>query len=606
MVLLSVGALYAQSGSAQSFYLQGDTLRRAYRFSEAIEAFQQAILTSTDTLIMNRAELHLIWCQNGQNMLQYAVDVKTLGSASVPKEEFYLYLSADPHAFWATPPKLFSEISQEYPAFVSPVNKTIIFTGRSSASNNLDLYISRLQNDSLWSYPQPMESSINSSGNECYPVLSADGHTLFFASDGHYGMGGFDLYVSSFDESTETWSQAQNMGFPFSSTENDLAFMPAPDGLSALVVSDRAGDEDLLHIYHIEYELNPLRHDLRDRTDLPLLAQLVLEQQKEDSDRDNAEIDLLSSPNGQSDYIGLVQIARKIRDELLTLEKKLALNRDTYTNLLQEDERFSLAKIIEEEEMALMELNKKYRLAGIEVQNAEMEFLHKGIIPAVEQIPLQKESYQAPSHPFLLQKGILGSIDTLSFALPIIKERLIDYGFRVGSTTEIIAEVKLPDYLFYRIQLAVLSTPARPSTFNGISPVFENFTTDRKYLYCAGQFNSYSEASAALPLVQRAGFKTAIVTAFNQGKSVTVTNARKLEQTLPKMSYRVSLGVYPQGLPPSLLTAVKQLCDKDLARVMGNGWPMYVVGPFGTLKEAQKLQNDLIGMGFEEIVVEII
>jgi cell division protein FtsN len=125
-------------------------------------------------------------------------------------------------------------------------------------------------------------------------------------------------------------------------------------------------------------------------------------------------------------------------------------------------------------------------------------------------------------------------------------------------------------------------------------------------LYAAGQFNSYAEASKALLQVQRTGFKSAVIIAYYQAKSVTVANARKLETTAPKATYRISLGSYPQGLPGALTKAIKELSTKDLARIAGEGEAKYVIGPFDTMQEAQTLQQALIDLGFEGIIIEII
>ncbi|MCL2728314.1 MAG: hypothetical protein FWD56_08030, partial [Bacteroidales bacterium] len=113
--MLSITALCAQDVLAQRMFFEGDSLRRVYRFEEAIEAYQEAIGISLDSLFKNRAEFNTILCENGLNMLRYAVDLKVLGSAKIPRESFYLYLNLDPQSFWAMPPTgLFSEISEDY------------------------------------------------------------------------------------------------------------------------------------------------------------------------------------------------------------------------------------------------------------------------------------------------------------------------------------------------------------------------------------------------------------------------------------------------------------------------------------------------------------
>ena len=678
LIMLSMGVLSAQDGSVMRWLIQGDSLRLAYRFEEAEAFYRQAATHSLDTIMRNRAEWSMILCENGLNMLQYAVNLKVLGSAKIPRESFYLYLSSDPRTFWAFPDaERFPELSQEYPAFVSPPNKTIIFTGKSANSNHLDLYISHQSGDTLWSYPQLMGPAINSSGNECYPVLSTDGQTLYFASDGHYGMGGFDLYVSHFDKESGTWSQAQNMGFPYSSPENDFAFMPAPDGLSALFISDRGGRTSLddrgerassddrggrtslddsgertssderakqLVIYMVEHELNPERYDWRGRSDLLSLAQLYSGERSDplesggassgsgvassgsgvalsgsggalsgsgvassDSSGVSAGAPLLGG--GVGDYTRLVQTAKKIRDDVVALEKKLASSREAYTRLTQEDDRLVLAKQIEEDEIKLIDLQEKYRLSAIAVQKVEMEFLQRGILPSFEYAPVQQSAPEPPAPPlFTPQQGELGTLDSFLFAPPIIQIEPIDISFRVEKVSQIVSEEEwpIPDYLFYRIQISVNTAPAQASSFKGISPIFESETTAGKYLYAAGQFNNYTEASKALTQVQRLGFKNALVIAYNQGKSIPLATARRLEPTAPKAMYRLSLGSYPHGLPQTLSDAIKELSNKDLARITGGWEPIYVIGPFGILQEARSLQKSLVDLGFEGIVVEMI
>jgi hypothetical protein len=605
--MLSVGALCAQDSHALKLFMQGDSLRRVYRFQEAIEVYQQVTTDASDTFLRDKALLNMILCENGLNMLQYSVNLRVLGSHTIPRESFYLYLDADPRSYWAIPTAgKFPEISEAYPAFVSPSNGTILFTGKQAGSNHLDLYSSRQLNDTLWSYPVPMESAINSAGDECYPVLSADGQTLWFASDGHYGMGGFDLYVSHFDEEYETWSQARNMGFPFSSPENDLAFMPAPDGLSALIVSDRGDDKSQLYLYKVGYELNPERHDWRSRPDIALLAQLYSIDLKGSPEPTGVSLDSTRDQDGLSDYTMLVQNAKKIRDEVMAQEKKLAGSREVYARLSLEEDRVALANRIEEEEMILIEVREKYRLAGMAVQKVEMEFLHKGVLPPIEPPPPRKAESEVELVPFIPQKGSLGSLNLFRFAPPIVVEEPLDISFRIGKTALIIPEETPPPYLFYRVQLAVTSAHAHASSLKGISPVFETKQSSGKYLYAAGQFNSYNEASTALSQVKREGFHSALIIAYYQAKSITVVNARKLETTAPKVTYRVLLGNYPQGLPESLMNAINELNTRDLARIAGEGSARYVIGPFASLKEAQDLQSALTDRGFEGIMIETI
>lgn len=78
--------------------------------------------------------------------------------------------------------------------------RTLIFSSNRNNKANLDLFISYKNNDGLWSEPIEL-SEINSDGNEITPFLDNDS-LLFFASDGLYGIGGYDIYYSEFYNGT--------------------------------------------------------------------------------------------------------------------------------------------------------------------------------------------------------------------------------------------------------------------------------------------------------------------------------------------------------------------------------------------------------------------
>ena len=56
-----------------------------------------------------------------------------------------------------------------------------------------------------WSKPSSFSFSINSDLNEDSPYLSPDEKSLFFASNGHGSVGGYDIYVTTFDSTNQKW-----------------------------------------------------------------------------------------------------------------------------------------------------------------------------------------------------------------------------------------------------------------------------------------------------------------------------------------------------------------------------------------------------------------
>jgi outer membrane protein OmpA-like peptidoglycan-associated protein len=87
--------------------------------------------------------------------------------------------------------------------------------------------------------------------DEDAPVLSADGLTLYFCSRGHDSMGGYDIFRSTYDATSGTWSKPLNLGYPFNSPADDIYFIP--DSLNTIfhLASNREGtigQEDLFVI----------------------------------------------------------------------------------------------------------------------------------------------------------------------------------------------------------------------------------------------------------------------------------------------------------------------------------------------------------------------
>ena len=601
LIACGVHVLSAQNASFQNIINEGDSLKKAYQFEAAKQLYRQALEQISDTLLQIQTELKILQCENGSSLLQYASRPEVSGRALVEKQQAWRYIEpAGPAAFWTLPSTDSLPLASDYPIFVS--SNTMIFTGRESENATLDLYISQKLSDTLWSYPELMDVGINSPGNECFPTLSADGQSLFFASDGHYGMGGFDLYVSYYDAVSQSWSPAQNMGFPFSSPENDWAFGLSSDGNQARFLSDRGAAADKLWLYELAYEIHPFRQDLSNHANIAALAHL------EPPHSNHAQEPLPIAETQQTltqetvaqealaDYSALVQQARKTREAVAAQEKNLATSRELYTQLSQEDDKAALGKKIAQEEIILIELQEQFRRAGQALQAAEISFLRDGILPPMLPVESPQNPAQEPApQPFTPRMTAMGQLQAF-FAPPIFREPPVNLSFREEAISEIIPEETPPLHLFYRIQLSVSTKSSKPSAFKGFSPIFETKMKNGNYLYAAGQFDRYEDANRALAQVQRKGLKSAILIAYDQGKSLAVAQARKKEQAGPQIVYRVSLGSHP--VPEALLEAVRNLSAKDVAKIVSDEGVKYVVGPFASQQEAQQLQSALQQKGF--------
>jgi len=156
---------------------------------------------------------------------------------------------------WTDPqnlPGTLNTIHWETQPSLSSDGKTLYFIrgirGR-NATNNSDIYVSHLQANGEWSTAQRLPDHINTPDREESVMIHPDGKTLYFASRGHIGMGGSDLYVTRMNENGE-WSKPENLGYPINTRYDENSLMVGPDGEVAFFASDREGGYGDLDIYY--------------------------------------------------------------------------------------------------------------------------------------------------------------------------------------------------------------------------------------------------------------------------------------------------------------------------------------------------------------------
>ncbi len=139
---------------------------------------------------------------------------------------------------WSKATKLNKNINTPYwetNASISKDGKTLYFSSnRKGGFGGIDIYKSELDSKGEWGPAQNAGSSINTPYNEEAPYFCEDKGMLFFASQGHENMGGYDIFFSKV--SSEGYSSPINLGYPMNSTDDDLFFSPlCGPGIKGLV-----------------------------------------------------------------------------------------------------------------------------------------------------------------------------------------------------------------------------------------------------------------------------------------------------------------------------------------------------------------------------------
>ena len=117
-------------------------------------------------------------------------------------------------------------------------NGDVLFftSSREGGQGGLDLWRSDRQKDGSWGVPYNLGATINTPGDEKSPFIHSDSRTLYFASEGHLGFGGFDLFYSQ--EQSDDWGNPKNMGYPINTRQDQVGLFVSLDGATAYFASN--------------------------------------------------------------------------------------------------------------------------------------------------------------------------------------------------------------------------------------------------------------------------------------------------------------------------------------------------------------------------------
>ncbi len=143
-------------------------------------------------------------------------------------------------------------------ATLSPDGGTLYFMSEKPGGfGQADIYKSDKIGKTEWSEPVNLGAAINTPYDDGSPCVAPDGKTIFFSSQGHNSMGGYDIFKATMSDSGK-WGTAVNLGYPINSVSNDKSFTISIDAKTGYFASDRKGGLGGRDIYMVDLSQYPL------------------------------------------------------------------------------------------------------------------------------------------------------------------------------------------------------------------------------------------------------------------------------------------------------------------------------------------------------------
>ena len=612
--VLTAGTLHAQTERIDSLLLRGDSLRMEYRFEESLEAYSEAMEAAQDSVFMltdslKRIEVsdRILLSENGRNMAGYAYKPVVVARHRFHIDDFFLYYPLPDKSWRETPNQLDTMAAGRFSkALYAPEPSWEIYYSAQDADGIRNIYMTELQ-DTIWTYPSLLNENITSASNEIYPMLSPDGKSLYFASEGLYGMGGYDLYVSHWDYENEEWGEPVNLGFPYSSPADDMLLVHSADGEHTIFASNRDCPSDSVWVYVLEFDSMPVRHAVEEPEELHRLAALDPAGTNERMDGNAAVNTDIPENVDIRRYMEKMTEVRSLRDSISRYGAQLDSDRNRFAMSEDDQERTRITQEILKREAMLPKLQDSLERASAQLQKIEMEFLFSGVVIDPDKVlaAADKEIVgEATSYTFT-KMSMGGKLDLKIMDPPVV----FDYTFKILPEGQFALDNTIPGGIVYQIQIFGGGGKATVKSLKGLSPVFERISANGRYVYRVGLFNSYKDVLANLNSVKRVGFRNAFIVAYIDGEEVPVSKARTLEaeKTKSQMYYEVRLAPADGEIDATVAEGIRQQSEgKDIAKIeTEDGVVYYIVGPFSDKAKADALAEFIKAMGIGEVTCDL-
>ncbi len=248
-----------------AYYYLGRAHHLNYNFAKAVKAYSRfKTKGNTEDKTKYQIERQIQMCKNGNDLLSRINEVQVLDKQEISESDFFrIYdlkgidgkIIAKPEDFMS---KYDQKIDERSIIYLPPDAKEVYYSSYGKkGENGRDIYKAVKLGNGNWSEPVRLGEGINTPYDENYAFIHPDGRTLYFASKGHSSMGGYDLFMSTFDQTTNEWTEPENLDFAFSSADDDVLFISDEDKSLAFFASNRSNASGRMTVYKVKVKKEP-------------------------------------------------------------------------------------------------------------------------------------------------------------------------------------------------------------------------------------------------------------------------------------------------------------------------------------------------------------
>ncbi|MEO1626124.1 MAG: OmpA family protein [Bacteroidota bacterium] len=424
---------------------------------------------------------------------------------------------------------------------------TLLFSSyRPGGQGGSDLYVALYRNG-RWQQAMPIKG-INTPYDEVTPFLSRDGRTLYFSSNRRESIGGMDVFRSTYDEISRTWSPPINLGVPINSSADDSHLRLSRDGLTAYFSSSRKqgyGQRDIYAAYFktIQEEQiqasTPASFADLEAQDIAMEGSPVQEESPGVSETVSITPDPIGFSEEEIQNFAITPLFYQDDDDVLNSPNKREL--DKVARLMQDFPRVELL------------------LSCHSDRSGPKQFELFFSIKRAEKVA-----------DYLVRSGIAASrihLKGLGTSYPVAKteteagpnqqgsrfNRRVDFSFFYTEGLPLRINIRMPDVslfgdqrgfyykraiegLSYKVQIAALEQRYNSDVFSAYpDPMIERNNAKSLYQYTLGLYKTFSSAGQLKDELVRQGLDDAYVVPYLNGLRVSKENARGMVADFPDL-----------------------------------------------------------------------